>query len=68
MRTSTNVIVAGLPERASYPICFGIFLKYWLIITMAPLLIAAVYIWLHYLRLLGSGAATSTLDTQSGGG
>ncbi|HEU5100028.1 MAG TPA: ArsB/NhaD family transporter [Roseiflexaceae bacterium] len=46
---SANVIVAGLAERAGYPISFGAFLKYGLIITLESLLIASVYIWLRYL-------------------
>jgi len=46
---SANVIVAGLAERAGYPISFAAFLKYGLIITIESLLIASVYIWLRYL-------------------
>jgi Na+/H+ antiporter NhaD/arsenite permease-like protein len=46
---SANVIVAGLAERAGYPISFGAFLKYGLIITLESLLIASAYIWLRYL-------------------
>jgi len=46
---SANVIVAGLAERAGYPISFGTFLRYGLIITTESLLIASVYIWLRYL-------------------
>jgi Na+/H+ antiporter NhaD/arsenite permease-like protein len=46
---SANVIVAGLAERAGYPISFGAFLKYGLIITIESLLIASFYIWLRYL-------------------
>jgi Na+/H+ antiporter NhaD/arsenite permease-like protein len=46
---SANVIVAGLGERAGYPISFGAFLKYGLIVTLESLLIASLYIWLRYL-------------------
>jgi len=46
---SANVIVAGLAERAGYPISFAAFLKYGLIITIESLLIASVDIWLRYL-------------------
>jgi Na+/H+ antiporter NhaD/arsenite permease-like protein len=46
---SANVIVAGLAERAGYPISFGAFLKYGLIVTLESLLIASIYIWLRYL-------------------
>jgi Na+/H+ antiporter NhaD/arsenite permease-like protein len=46
---SANVIVAGLAERAGYPISFGMFLKYGLIITTESLLIASIYMWLRYL-------------------
>jgi Na+/H+ antiporter NhaD/arsenite permease-like protein len=46
---SANVIVAGLGERAGYPISFGAFLKYGLIVTLESLLIASIYIWLRYL-------------------
>jgi Na+/H+ antiporter NhaD/arsenite permease-like protein len=46
---SANVIVAGLGERAGYPISFGAFLKYGLIVTLESLLIASFYIWLRYL-------------------
>jgi Na+/H+ antiporter NhaD/arsenite permease-like protein len=46
---SANVIVAGLAERAGYPISFGAFLKYGLIVTLESLLIASLYVWLRYL-------------------
>jgi Na+/H+ antiporter NhaD/arsenite permease-like protein len=46
---SANVIVAGLGERAGYPISFAAFLKYGLIVTLESLLIASLYIWLRYL-------------------
>jgi Na+/H+ antiporter NhaD/arsenite permease-like protein len=46
---SANVIVAGLAERAGYPISFRAFLKCGLIITLESLLIASLYIWLRYL-------------------
>ena len=46
---SANVIVAGLGERAGYPISFGTFLKYGLVVTLESLLISSLYIWLRYL-------------------
>jgi len=46
---SANVIVAGLAERAGYPISFGTFLKYGVIVTVESLLIASAYLWLRYL-------------------
>jgi Na+/H+ antiporter NhaD/arsenite permease-like protein len=46
---SANVIVAGLAERAGYPISFGTFLKYGLIVTLQSLLIASIYLWARYL-------------------
>ena len=46
---SANVIVAGLAERAGYPISFAAYLKYGLIITLESLVISSLYIWLRYL-------------------
>jgi Na+/H+ antiporter NhaD/arsenite permease-like protein len=46
---SANVIVASLGERAGYPISFGKFLGYGVLVTLESLLIATLYVWLRYL-------------------
>jgi Na+/H+ antiporter NhaD/arsenite permease-like protein len=46
---AANVVVASLAENSGYPIRFGLFLRYGLIITFISLVLASLYIWLRYL-------------------
>jgi Na+/H+ antiporter NhaD/arsenite permease-like protein len=47
--SAANVVVANLAENSGYPIRFGLFLRYGLIVTLASLIIASIYLWLRYL-------------------
>lgn len=46
---SANVVIASIAERAGYPIGFGTFLKYGLLVTVVSMLLSTLYIWLRYL-------------------
>ena len=46
---SANVVIASLADRAGYPITFGAFLRYGVVVTLVSLLIATAYVWLRYL-------------------
>ena len=46
---SANVIVANLAARSGFPISFGSYLKYGVIITVESMVISSVYIWIRYL-------------------
>jgi Na+/H+ antiporter NhaD/arsenite permease-like protein len=47
---ASNVIVAGISERAGFRITFRRFLKYGLPVTVVNLILASVYLWLRFLR------------------
>ena len=47
---ASNVIVAGLSERAGFRITFRRFLKYGLPVTVINLTLASLYLWLRFLR------------------
>ncbi|HLA18830.1 MAG TPA: hypothetical protein VJ253_05850, partial [Dehalococcoidia bacterium] len=46
---SANVYVVNLAERAGYRINFFMFLGYGVLVTLASVSVAAVYLWLRYL-------------------
>lgn len=46
---AANVVVASLAESSGYPIRFGLFLRYGIVITLLSLVFASVYVWLRYL-------------------
>lgn len=46
---AANVVVANLAESSGYPIRFGMFLRYGMIITLLSLVFASIYVWLRYL-------------------
>lgn len=47
---ASNIVVAGLGERAGYRITFRRFLKYGAPVTVANLVLASLYLWLLFLR------------------
>ncbi len=47
---ASNLVVAGLSERAGYRITFRRFLKYGIPVTIANLTLASLYLWLVFLR------------------
>ena len=46
---AANVVVANLSEKSGYPISFGLFLRYGVVVTFVSILIASAYIWVRYL-------------------
>jgi len=46
---SANVLVVNLSERAGYPISFGSFLKYGVLLTLETLVASTVYVYFRYL-------------------
>ena len=46
---AANVVVANLAENSGYPIRFGVFFRYGLIITFISLIFASLYVWFRYL-------------------
>ncbi len=47
---AANVIIANIAGRSGYPVTFGHFLKYGVIVTLESLVISSAYVWLRYLR------------------
>lgn len=45
----SNIIAAGICSRAGRPISFLTFLRYGIPITVAQLLVSAIYIWVRFL-------------------
>ena len=50
---SANVVVIGMAERAGWPIRFVEFVKYGLVVTLATVGVATIYVWLRYFVLAG---------------
>jgi Na+/H+ antiporter NhaD/arsenite permease-like protein len=48
---SANVVVLGLAERAGWRIRFIEFAKYGLVVTLASVLVATLYVWVRYFVL-----------------
>lgn len=46
---SANVIVANLAAKSGFPISFGSYLKYGLVISVESMVISSVYVWFRYL-------------------
>jgi Na+/H+ antiporter NhaD/arsenite permease-like protein len=46
--TAANVAVAGIGERAGYPMGFGRFIKYGVPLTGLTLVLAAIYLWILF--------------------
>jgi Na+/H+ antiporter NhaD/arsenite permease-like protein len=47
---ASNVVIAGISERAGFRITFRRFLKYGLPVTVINLSLASLYLWLRFLR------------------
>jgi Na+/H+ antiporter NhaD/arsenite permease-like protein len=45
---SANVVVANMAAREGYPITFGTFLRYGVVVTLGSLLLSSAYVWLRY--------------------